>query len=47
MFGTADEVAIALKDLTARTGADEILVTTTAFDAEDRLDSYRQIGRHV
>ncbi|WP_190817158.1 LLM class flavin-dependent oxidoreductase [Saccharopolyspora pogona] len=44
VFGTADEVAVALKDLTARTSADEILVTTTAYDPEDRLDSYRLLA---
>jgi luciferase family oxidoreductase group 1 len=44
VFGTADEVAVELKELVARTGADEILVTTTAFDPADRLDSYRRLG---
>ncbi|MGP4017439.1 MsnO8 family LLM class oxidoreductase [Saccharopolyspora sp. 5N708] len=44
VFGTADEVTIELKELTARTGADEILVTTTAFDPADRLDSYRRLA---
>lgn len=44
VFGTADEVAVALTDLTARTGADEVLVTATAYDPEDRLDSYRRLA---
>ncbi|MEV5535322.1 LLM class flavin-dependent oxidoreductase [Saccharopolyspora shandongensis] len=44
VFGTADEVAVELKELTARTGADELLVTTTAYDPADRLDSYRRLA---
>ncbi|MER6989974.1 LLM class flavin-dependent oxidoreductase [Saccharopolyspora hirsuta] len=45
LFGTPDEVAAGLQDLVARTGADEVLVTTTAHDPADRLDSYRLLSR--
>lgn len=42
--GTPDEVAVAVKDLVAKTDADELLVTTTAHDPDDRLDSYRLLA---
>ncbi|MGW1680693.1 LLM class flavin-dependent oxidoreductase [Saccharopolyspora sp. NPDC002376] len=44
LFGTPDEVATGLDELVARTGADEVLVTTTAHDPADRLDSYRLLS---
>ncbi|WP_093156270.1 MsnO8 family LLM class oxidoreductase [Saccharopolyspora antimicrobica] len=44
LFGTPDEVATGLEQLAARTGADEVLVTTTAHDPADRLDSYRLLS---
>jgi luciferase family oxidoreductase group 1 len=42
--GTPEEVSVALKDLIAKTAADELLVTTTAHDPEDRLNSYRLLA---
>ncbi len=44
IHGTADEVADALHALTARTGADEFLVTTSTFDRAELLDSYRRLA---
>ncbi len=44
IHGTAPEVASALEKLTHRTGADEILVTTSGFDREALLDSYRGLA---
>ncbi|WP_235874800.1 LLM class flavin-dependent oxidoreductase [Saccharopolyspora aridisoli] len=43
-YGTPDEVAVAVKDLVATTAADELLVTTTAHDPDDRLTSYRLLA---
>lgn len=43
-YGTPDEVAVAVKDLVAQTAADELLVTTTAHDPDDRLHSYRLLA---
>ncbi|MBQ0923344.1 LLM class flavin-dependent oxidoreductase [Saccharopolyspora endophytica] len=43
-YGTPDEVAVAVKDLVAQTAADELLVTTTAHDPDDRLRSYRLLA---
>ncbi|WP_285490652.1 MsnO8 family LLM class oxidoreductase [Amycolatopsis taiwanensis] len=45
LWGTPDEVATALDELVAHTGADEVLVTTTAHDPADRLDSYRLLSK--
>ncbi|RSN62855.1 LLM class flavin-dependent oxidoreductase [Amycolatopsis sp. WAC 04182] len=42
--GTPDEVGDRLADLVAKTGADEILVTTSTFDQAERLDSYRALA---
>ncbi|MEC3981556.1 MsnO8 family LLM class oxidoreductase [Amycolatopsis sp. H20-H5] len=42
--GTPDEVAETLAALAARTGADEILVTTSVYDQAERLDSYRALA---
>ncbi|GAA0522442.1 methylene-tetrahydromethanopterin reductase [Saccharopolyspora subtropica] len=44
VYGTPHEVALALKALHDRTGADELLVTTTAHDPRDRLASYRALA---
>ena len=44
IYGTADEVAAALDELGARTGADEFLVTTSTFDRAAMLDSYRRLA---
>jgi luciferase family oxidoreductase group 1 len=44
VFGTAAEVERTLGGLAARSGADEILVTTSVFDLEERLDSYRRLA---
>lgn len=44
IFGTADEVSAALGGLVARADADEILVTTSVFDQDERLDSYRRLA---
>ncbi|WP_062989557.1 LLM class flavin-dependent oxidoreductase [Nocardia anaemiae] len=45
IHGTEDEVADALEDLVARTGADEILVHTSTYDRSARLDSHRRLAR--
>ncbi|GAA2341269.1 LLM class flavin-dependent oxidoreductase [Saccharopolyspora halophila] len=47
IHGTPDEVAAAIADLEARTGADELLVTTNAYDPADRLESYRLLAETV
>jgi luciferase family oxidoreductase group 1 len=44
IFGTASEVERTLGGLVERTGADEILVTTSVFDPGERLDSYRRLA---
>ncbi|MER7015116.1 MsnO8 family LLM class oxidoreductase [Saccharopolyspora sp. NPDC000359] len=44
LHGTPDEVAAQLADLAARTDADEVLVTTTAYHPADRLDSFRRLA---
>ncbi len=44
-IGTPDEVAAALADLTARTAADEVLVTMSTYDRDEMLDSYRRLAR--
>ncbi|MGI5119965.1 LLM class flavin-dependent oxidoreductase [Marinactinospora thermotolerans] len=45
VHGTGEEVAQALEGLVERTGADELLVTTSTFDREEMLDSYRRLAR--
>ncbi|CAM5576499.1 MsnO8 family LLM class oxidoreductase [Streptomyces abikoensis] len=45
VHGTEDEVAAALGALVARSGADEVLVTTSSYDREALLDSYRRLAR--
>ncbi|GAA4864097.1 LLM class flavin-dependent oxidoreductase [Saccharopolyspora rosea] len=47
LAGTEDEVANELGDLVTRTGADELLVTTTGHDQSERLDSYRRLAALV
>ncbi|CAL9392309.1 hypothetical protein SUDANB95_01276 [Actinosynnema sp. ALI-1.44] len=44
VFGTPTEVAKALDGLRARTGADEVLVTTSTYDRAALLDSYRLLA---
>lgn len=45
LYGTEDEVADGLAKLLARSGADEYLVTTSSYDREATLDSYRRLAR--
>ncbi|WP_432015486.1 LLM class flavin-dependent oxidoreductase [Streptomyces cucumeris] len=45
LHGTEDEVAAALDALIERSGADEVLVTTSTHDREALLDSYRRLAR--
>lgn len=45
LYGTEDEVAAALDELIERSGADEVLVTTSTYDREALLDSYRRLAR--
>lgn len=45
IHGTDAEVSVALDGLVRRTGADEILVTTSVFDQAERLDSYQRLAR--
>jgi len=42
--GTPDEVGAALDGLVARTGADEVLVTTSTYDRAEMLESYRLLA---
>jgi luciferase family oxidoreductase group 1 len=44
LYGTADEVAAALEKLLDRSGADEYLVTTSSYDRDAVLDSYRRLA---
>ncbi|MFE0048149.1 MsnO8 family LLM class oxidoreductase [Streptomyces albireticuli] len=45
IHGTEDEVAAALEGLIERSGADEVLVTTSSYDREGLLDSYARLAR--
>ncbi|MFF4155384.1 MsnO8 family LLM class oxidoreductase [Streptomyces sp. NPDC001678] len=45
IHGTEDDVTAALDALVARTGADEVLVTTSSYDRDALLDSYRRLAR--
>ncbi|WP_063732142.1 LLM class flavin-dependent oxidoreductase [Streptomyces sp. RTd22] len=45
LYGTEDEVAAALDELIGRSGADEVLVTTSTYDRDALLDSYRRLAR--
>jgi luciferase family oxidoreductase group 1 len=47
LHGTAEEVAPALDRLVERTGANEVLVTTSTYDRDQMLDSYRRLARMV
>ncbi|MDT0453511.1 MsnO8 family LLM class oxidoreductase [Streptomyces hesseae] len=44
VHGTEDDVATALDSLVARTGADEVLVTTSTYDRDALHDSYRRLA---
>ncbi|MDT3396084.1 MsnO8 family LLM class oxidoreductase [Streptomyces sp. B1866] len=45
IHGTEEEVATALEALIGRSGADEVLVTTSTHDRAAMLDSYRRLAR--
>ncbi len=45
--GTEEQVADALEALVRETGAQEVLVTTSTYDREALLDSYRRLARVV
>ncbi|MEV0265608.1 MsnO8 family LLM class oxidoreductase [Streptomyces sp. NPDC050617] len=45
LHGTEDEVAAELGAVVERTGADEVLVTTSTYDREALQDSYRRLAR--
>ncbi|QKW10333.1 LLM class flavin-dependent oxidoreductase [Streptomyces sp. NA04227] len=45
LYGTEDEVTEGLRKLLAETGAEEVLVTTSTYDREALLDSYRRLAR--
>ncbi|MEU8567319.1 LLM class flavin-dependent oxidoreductase [Streptomyces pathocidini] len=45
IHGTEPEVAEALEKLVERTGADEILITTSTYDQELQLESYHRLAR--
>ena len=47
LHGTADGMTSALAALTARTGADELLLTLNTHDPADRLDSYRRLAHAI
>lgn len=44
LYGTEDEVAAGLERLLARSAADEYLVTTSTYDSDELLDSYRRLA---
>ncbi|MDQ0380255.1 LLM class flavin-dependent oxidoreductase [Amycolatopsis thermophila] len=45
--GSTDEAAATVRGLADRTGADEILVTTSTYDRSEMLDSYRLLAESV
>ncbi|KUJ68857.1 methylene-tetrahydromethanopterin reductase [Streptomyces albus subsp. albus] len=45
VYGTEEQVEAELSALIGRTGADELLVTTSSYDREALLDSYRRLAR--
>ncbi|MEU9558606.1 LLM class flavin-dependent oxidoreductase [Streptomyces fumanus] len=47
LAGTAEQVADALETLLKETGAQEVLVTTSTYDREALVDSYRRLARIV
>lgn len=44
LYGTADEVGAALGGLIRRSGADEVLLSTSTYDRSELLDSYRRLA---
>ena len=44
-YGTEEQVAHELESVIKETGAQEILVTTSTYDREALLDSYRRLAR--
>ncbi|WP_327233126.1 LLM class flavin-dependent oxidoreductase [Streptomyces sp. NBC_01317] len=44
LYGTPDDVAESLEKLLARSEADEYLVTTSTYDLDAQLDSYRRLS---
>ncbi|GAB3835455.1 LLM class flavin-dependent oxidoreductase [Kribbella italica] len=44
IYGTPDEVDLALGGLVERTGADELLITTNTYDRADLLENYRLLA---
>ncbi|CAM5557253.1 Methylene-tetrahydromethanopterin reductase OS=Streptomyces fumanus OX=67302 GN=GCM10018772_56210 PE=4 SV=1 [Streptomyces fumanus] len=47
LAGTEEQVADALETLLKETGAQEVLVTTSTYDREALVDSYRRLARIV
>ncbi len=47
IVGDVESVGHAIRDLAARTGADEIMVTTSVFDPAERLHSYELVADAV
>ncbi|MFI9200972.1 LLM class flavin-dependent oxidoreductase [Streptomyces sp. NPDC053048] len=47
LYGTEEEVGAGLDELVRRTGADEVLVTTSTYDRDELLDSYRRLARRT
>lgn len=45
VHGTEDQVAAQLSEVADRTGADELLVTTSTYDRTALLDSYARLAR--
>lgn len=45
LVGTADQVVAGMHDLAERTGADELMLHTSAFEVADRIDSIERIAR--
>lgn len=45
VHGTEEQVARALESVVEETGAQEVLVTTSTYDREALLDSYRRLSR--
>jgi luciferase family oxidoreductase group 1 len=44
IYGSPEEVDVALGGLVSRTGADEVLITTNTYDCTELLDSYRRLA---
>lgn len=45
IHGTREQVAEQLAEVAARTGADELLVTTSTYDRTALLDSFERLAR--